>query len=295
MRYLITGGSGFIGTALCRALAETGAELTVLTRDPARARPRLPEGVRLVTDLARAGGADVAINLAGENLAQGRWSEARKRLLRDSRIATTRALCAWIERQSPRPRVLVSASAIGYYGARGDEPLDENAAPGEDYAARLCRDWEAEALRAEPFGLRVCRLRLGVVLDRDGGALARMLPAFRWGLGGPIASGRQWLSWIHRSDVVALIRWCVDRPSARGAYNATAPHPVTNAEFARALGRALQRPAFLRMPATALKLLLGEMAQLLITGQRVLPARLLAEGFAFSFPELSDALVASLR
>lgn len=295
MRYLITGGSGFIGTALCRALAETGAELTVLTRDPARARPRLPEGVRLVTDLARAGGADVAINLAGENLAQGRWSEARKRLLRDSRIATTRALCAWIERQSPRPRVLVSASAIGYYGARGDEPLDENAAPGEDYAARLCRDWEAEALRAEPFGLRVCRLRLGVVLDRDGGALARMLPAFRWGLGGPIASGRQWLSWIHRSDVVALIRWCVDRPTARGAYNATAPHPVTNAEFARALGRALQRPAFLRMPATALKLLLGEMAQLLITGQRVLPARLLAEGFAFSFPELSDALVASLR
>ncbi|MBX6420128.1 MAG: TIGR01777 family protein [Nevskia sp.] len=295
MRYLITGGSGFIGTALCRALAETGAELTVLTRDPARARPRLPEGARLVTDLARAGGADVAINLAGENLAQGRWSEARKRLLRDSRIATTRALCAWIERQSPRPRVLVSASAIGYYGARGDEPLDENAAPGEDYAARLCRDWEAEALRAEPFGLRVCRLRLGVVLDRDGGALARMLPAFRWGLGGPIASGRQWLSWIHRSDVVALIRWCVDRPSARGAYNATAPHPVTNAEFARALGRALQRPAFLRMPATALKLLLGEMAQLLITGQRVLPARLLAEGFAFSFPELSDALVASLR
>lgn len=295
MRYLITGGSGFIGTALCRALAETGAELTVLTRDPARARPRLPEGVRLVTDLARAGGADVAINLAGENLAQGRWSEARKRLLRDSRIATTRALCAWIERQSPRPRVLVSASAIGYYGARGDEPLDENAAPGEDYAARLCRDWEAEALRAEPFGLRVCRLRLGVVLDRDGGALARMLPAFRWGLGGPIASGRQWLSWIHRSDVVALIRWCVDRPSARGAYNATAPHPVTNAEFARALGRALQRPAFLRMPAIALKLLLGEMAQLLITGQRVLPARLLAEGFAFSFPELSDALVASLR
>ncbi|MDI3258760.1 MAG: TIGR01777 family oxidoreductase [Sinobacteraceae bacterium] len=295
MRYLITGGSGFIGTALCRALAETGAELTVLTRDPARARLRLPEGVRLVTDLARAGGADVAINLAGENLAQGRWSEARKRLLRDSRIATTRALCAWIERQSPRPRVLVSASAIGYYGARGDEPLDENAAPGEDYAARLCRDWEAEALRAEPFGLRVCRLRLGVVLDRDGGALARMLPAFRWGLGGPIASGRQWLSWIHRSDVVALIRWCVDRPTVRGAYNATAPHPVTNAEFARALGRALQRPAFLRMPATALKLLLGEMAQLLITGQRVLPARLLAEGFAFSFPELSDALVASLR
>lgn len=295
MRYLITGGSGFIGTALCRALAETGAELTVLTRDPARARPRLPEGVRLVTDLARADGADVAINLAGENLAQGRWSEARKRLLRDSRIATTRALCAWIERQSPRPRVLVSASAIGYYGARGDEPLDENAAPGEDYAARLCRDWEAEALRAEPFGLRVCRLRLGVVLDRDGGALARMLPAFRWGLGGPIASGRQWLSWIHRSDVVALIRWCVDRPTARGAYNATAPHPVTNAEFARALGRALQRPAFLRMPAIALKLLLGEMAQLLITGQRVLPARLLAEGFAFSFPELSDALVASLR
>lgn len=295
MRYLITGGSGFIGTALCRALAETGAELTVLTRDPARARPRLPEGARLVTDLARAGGADVAINLAGENLAQGRWSEARKRLLRDSRIATTRALCAWIERQSPRPRVLVSASAIGYYGARGDEPLDENTAPGEDYAAQLCRDWEAEALRAEPFGLRVCRLRLGVVLDRDGGALARMLPAFRWGLGGPIASGRQWLSWIHRSDVVALIRWCVDRPTARGAYNATAPHPVTNAEFARALGRALQRPAFLRMPAIALKLLLGEMAQLLITGQRVLPARLLAEGFAFSFQELPDALVASLR
>jgi uncharacterized protein (TIGR01777 family) len=290
VRYLITGGSGFIGSALCRALVDSGAELTVLARDPAHARARLPEGVRLVTSLAEAAPAPIVVNLAGENLAQGRWSETRKRLLRDSRIQTTRALCAWIERQASPPRVLVSASAVGYYGARGDEPLDEDAAPGEDYAARLCWDWEAQAQAAERCGVRVCRLRLGVVLDRGGGALARMLPAFRLGLGGPVASGRQWLSWIHRADVVAAILWCADRDDARGAYNLTAPQPVTNAEFARALARALHRPALLRVPAFALKAALGEMAQLLIGGQRVVPARLLAEGFRFSFPRLSDAL-----
>jgi uncharacterized protein (TIGR01777 family) len=215
--------------------------------------------------------------------------------LRDSRINTTRRVLDWISAQSRRPAVLISGSAVGWYGPRGDEELGEGAQPGDDFAAQLCRDWEAEASKAQALGVRVCISRTGIVLDRGGGALAKMLLPFRFGLGGPIGSGRQWLSWIARADIVALIRWLATNENASGAYNATAPHPVTNSEFARALGEALHRPAILPMPAFALRLLLGEMAELVLTGQRVLPVRASAAGFRFTCPELPAALAAILH
>jgi uncharacterized protein (TIGR01777 family) len=289
MRYLITGGSGFIGRALCRALLTDGQEVTVLTRDAPRAGVCLPRGVRLVTGLDQAPAADAVINLAGENLAQGRWSAARKQALRDSRIGTTQALLTWIAAQLVRPRVLVSGSAIGWYGSRGDKTLSEDAAPGRGFAARLCRAWEDEATKAQALGIRVCRIRTGIVLGTEDGALKKMLLPFRLGLGGRMGDGRQWMSWIALEDVVALIRWLVQNEQAAGAYNATAPTPVMNAEFTAALGRALHRPAWLPAPAFALRLLLGEMAELLLTGQRVLPTRALREGFVFRYATLPAA------
>lgn len=294
MHYLITGGSGFIGSALCRSLAADGHRITVLTRDIARAKRRVPEGVMLIDRLDFARDVDAIVNLAGENLAGGRWSAARKREFLASRIGTTRRLLDWIERQEPVPAVLVSGSAVGWYGSRGDEELDEDARIGTDFSAHLCRDWEAEARKAEALGLRVCLLRTGIVLDRDGGALKQMLLPFRCGLGGPMGDGRQWMSWIARSDLVALIRWLVDNAAANGAWNATAPMPVTNKEFAATLARALHRPCVLRTPGFALKLLFGEMADLLLTGQRVVPARASAAGFAFNHPQLATALEAIL-
>ena len=294
MHYLITGGSGFIGSALCRSLAADGQRITVLTRDIARARKRVPGAVFLIDRLDFAQDVDAVVNLAGENLASGRWSAARKREFLASRIGTTKRLLDWIERQGRAPAVLVSGSAVGWYGPRGDEELDEAAGIGADFSAHLCRDWEAEARKAEAFGVRVCLLRTGIVLDSDGGALKQMLLPFRFGVGGPMGSGRQWMSWIARADLVALIRWLVDNGSASGAYNGTAPAPVTNTEFARTLGRALHRPTLLRTPGFALRLLFGEMADLLLTGQRVVPARATAGGFTFRQAELADALAAIL-
>lgn len=288
MHLLITGGSGFIGRALCKELPAWGHQVTVLSRQPAKAR--LPSNVRVVDRLDGLREIEGVINLAGENLADGRWTPARKQAFRDSRLGTTKRLLDWLEHQAPRPTVLISGSAIGYYGARGDEELSESADPGEDFAARLCRDWEAEAIRAEALGLRVCRLRIGVVLSPGGGALARMLPAFRLGLGGRLGDGQQWMSWIRRADLVQLILWLLRTPTAAGAYNATAPHPVRNAEFAAELSATLNRPAMLPMPAPVLRAMFGEMSDLLLRGQRVIPARALAEGFQFSSPRLQMAL-----
>ncbi|WP_347259774.1 TIGR01777 family oxidoreductase [Rudaea sp.] len=295
MRCLITGGSGFIGRALCRSLLADGHEAIVLTRDPQRARRRLPAQVALIERLRDAPNVDAVVNLAGENLAERRWTEARKQALRESRLATTRNLVDWIGACKHNPRVLVSGSAVGWYGARGDEELAEDAAAGNDFAAQLCRDWEAEAAKATAFGVRVCRVRTGIVLDADGGALEKMLLPFRLGLGGPFGDGRQWMSWIAREDEVRLIRWLIDTESAQGAYNATAPMPVTNADFTRALGAALHRPAILPAPAFALRLMLGEMADLLLTGQRVIPARAQAQGFKFLRGDLAAALNAILH
>jgi uncharacterized protein (TIGR01777 family) len=294
MHYLITGGSGFIGSALCRSLIADGHRVTVLTRDIARARQRVPDAVFLIDRLDFAQGIEAVVNLAGENLASGRWTAARKHEFVASRIGMTKHLLDWIDRQDSAPAVLVSGSAIGWYGATGDEELDEDADLGNDFSAHLCRDWEAEAIKAAALGVRVCRVRTGIVLGADGGALKQMLLPFRLGIGGRMGSGRQWMSWVARDDIVALIRWLVDNGDARGAYNGTAPAPVTNAEFARTLGAALHRPALLPTPAFALKILFGEMADILLTGQRVVPKRAVAEGFKFKHPDLAPALAAIL-
>lgn len=297
MHYLITGGTGFIGRALCRELLRREQRVTVLTRSRQSAAGVLPGGVKAIErlDEIRQDVPGAIINLAGENLAAARWNEARKQRFVASRVETTRALVDFMRRTARRPRVLVSGSAIGWYGARGDEELTEDSAPGDEFQSRLCRVWEEEALKAETLGVRVCRVRTGIVLGDGGGPLAKMLPPFKLGLGGPIGSGRQWMSWIHRSDLIALMLWLAQNEWASGAFNGTAPHPVGNREFARVLGAVLHRPALMPMPGYALKLLVGEMAHLLLTGQRVLPARAGQLGFAFQYPRLDTALAEILR
>lgn len=289
MRILITGGSGFIGQALCAQLQRVGHRLTVWSRHPRQTAPRLP-GVHVIEDLAEANEIEAVVNLAGAPIVARRWSTRRKQEIRDSRIGTTEKLLRWMTPQLRRPHVLISGSAVGYYGPRDHTPLDESAPAGDDFAAQLCRDWEHEAMEAEALGLRVCRLRTGVVLGPDGGALQKMRLPFQLGLGGPIGDGRQWLSWIHREDLVAMIQWLLEQDSAGGAYNGTAPEPVPQREFARTLGRVLHRPALLPTPAFALRLALGEAATMLLTGQRVLPVHAMAEGFDFRYPNLQGAL-----
>ncbi|MFO3706283.1 TIGR01777 family oxidoreductase [Xanthomonas codiaei] len=294
MRLLITGGTGFIGQALCPALLHAGHQVSVLTRDTRRAGRVLP-GVTAVATLDGMQ-AEAVINLAGEPLAAGRWTESRKQRFRDSRLGITRQLHDWIAAQSPqqRPSILISGSAVGYYGERGDTALTETDSAGNDFSAVLCRDWEAEAARIGTLGPRVSWVRTGIVLDRDGGALARMLPAFRFGGGGPFGDGRHWMSWIHRADMVALLLWLLQHGQA-GAYNATAPNPVTNAQFARTLAKVLHRPALLALPAGLLRLGFGEMAELLLISQRVLPQRALDAGFRFQYTQLDAALRAILQ
>ncbi|MBL6749623.1 MAG: TIGR01777 family protein, partial [Nevskia sp.] len=278
MHFLISGGSGFIGRRLCAELLEQDHAVTVLTRSPAAAARVLPAGVRTVAETAQVSAADAVVNLAGASIVGGRWSAARKQVLLQSRLQTTQRLLQWMDAAARRPAVLVSASATGYYGPHGDAPLGEDAPAGGDFGAALCQRWEAEALKAEALGVRVCLLRIGIVLGAGGGALASMLPAFRLGLGGPMGDGRQWMSWVHLRDLTALIRWLAQNPQARGAYNGTAPQPVRNRDFARTLARVLRRPALLRTPALALKALFGEMADILLTGQNAPPRRALAEG-----------------
>lgn len=289
MHVLITGGSGFIGRALCHRLLQVGHTLSVVTRHPERTAKLLP-AVRVLSDIGEAFDVEAVVNLAGEPLMEGRWNARRKQLIRESRLETTRRLVTWMATQVVRPRVLVSGSAVGYYGPRDNTPLDESATAGDDFASQLCRDWETAALEAEVLGVRVCRLRTGIVLGADGGALAKLLPPFKLGLGGPIGDGRQWLSWIHRADLVCLIEWLLGNDAAGGAYNGTAPEPVIQREFAQTLGRVLHRPARLFTPAFAMKLIFGEMSDLLLTGQRVLPTHATTEGFTFQYPELEGAL-----
>jgi uncharacterized protein (TIGR01777 family) len=295
MRILITGGTGFIGQALCPRLAAAGHEVVLLSRQP---RPRLPAGVATsVTglDALDAGEFGGVINLAGEPIGDGRWTPARRKLLLESRIETTAKLIAWMQRAQRAPGVLVSASAVGYYGEQGEREITEDTHPTPGFTHDLCAAWEREAGRAADLGVRLCISRIGVVLDRDGGALARMLPAFRMGAGGRLGSGQHWFPWIHREDMAAILQWLLETPAARGAYNASAPKPVTNEAFTRALGRALGRPTVLPMPAAALKLLFGEMSELLLVSDRMVPKRLLQEGFRFRYPELDGALAAIFR
>jgi uncharacterized protein (TIGR01777 family) len=293
MRILVTGGTGFIGQLLCPRLSGAGHEVVILSR---QSNPRLPGGVwRAVTSLDEldVGEFKGVINLAGAPIADARWTTSRKRLVFDSRIDTTAKLVEWIAGARGRPPVLVSASAVGYYGEQGDEPVVEDTPPGPGFAHELCAAWEREAMRAATHGARVCLVRVGVVLDTGGGALARMLPPFKLGLGGRLGSGRHYFPWIHREDVAAIFHWLLERDSATGPYNATAPNPVTNMEFTNALGKALGRPTSLPMPAAAMRLAFGQMAdEILLVSQRVLPRRLLEEGFQFSYPRVEQALAA---
>jgi hypothetical protein len=291
MRVLITGGTGFIGQALCPRLAAAGHEVVILSR---QATPRMPLGAATAVtrlDELAAESFQAVINLAGAPT-DTRWSEERKRLLIDSRVGTTARLIEWMQRAPRWPATLISGSAVGYYGEQGDRPVTEDTPPAPGFTHELCAAWEREADKASALGVRVCVMRIGVVLDREGGALAKMLPAFRLGGGGRLGTGRQYFPWIHREDMAAICQWLLENPRARGAYNASAPNPVTNAEFTRALGKALSRPTLLPMSATALKLLFGEMSELLLMSDRMLPQRLLAEGFRFRYQDLDGALAA---
>ncbi len=296
LRVTVTGATGLIGPALLAALRELGAEVTVLTRDPARARARLGEVAaarwQLLEEAAPAAalaGRDAIVHLAGEPVAQ-RWSAAAKRAIRDSRVRGTANLIDGLGRAEPRPRVLISSSAIGYYGPHGEEPLDEDAAPGNDFLAQVCVDWEAESQRAAGLGIRTAQVRTGVVLDSRGGALAKMLPPFRLGVGGPVAGGRQYISWIHTDDVIGMMLAAVEDERWSGPVNATAPEPVSNRDFAKTLGRVLGRPSLLPVPGLALRLLYGEMAEIVTTGARVMPAKALVLGYQFRHLRLEQAL-----
>jgi hypothetical protein len=296
----LTGATGLIGTRLVRALQARDDEVTVLSRDPARAARAL--GVTAqewdpAAGPAPAGalaGRDAVVHLAGERVDQ-RWSDAARRAILESRAAGTRHLVDGLRAADPRPGALVSSSAVGWYGARGDEIVDENAPAGDGFLAEVCAVWEREAAAAEELGMRVVRVRTGVVLDRAGGALASMLTPFRLGVGGPVAGGRQYIPWIHADDLVGIYLAAIDGPDWSGPVNATAPEPVTNRDFSRALGRALRRPAVLPIPGAALRLLYGDMAEIVTTGQRAVPRRPLELGYEHQHPDLDEALRDALR
>jgi hypothetical protein len=323
LRVTVTGATGLVGPAVVAHLRARDAQVTVLSRDPERAkaklsntapprRPGQPEPPPLeavawdpMSEAAPSealSGREGVVHLAGEPIAQ-RWSAKAKRAILESRITGTRNLIEGLRAldsaaegspPGPRPRVLVSGSAIGYYGHHGEEPLDEEAPAGSDFLAQVCVAWESEAQRASELGMRVVQIRTGVVLDPQGGALAKMLPPFRLGIGGPVAGGRQYISWIHRDDLVGVVGAALGSDWWQGAVNATAPTPVTNGEFSRALGRVLHRPALLPVPAFALRALYGEMAEIVTCGARVLPAKPLMLGYRYRHPDLDEALSATL-
>ena len=304
MRIVIAGGTGFLGSPLAEVYAEEGHDVRVLTRGlpPGESRHDSGTGVPGVTRVgwrpdgqsgawaSALDGADAVINLAGEGIGDRRWTPARKALLRDSRIIPTRSLAVAIAGAAAPPPVFVSASGAGYYGTADAAPKTESSPAGDDFLAHVCQEWEAEARRIESSATRVVPIRSGVVLERTGGALGKMMTPFRFFVGGRMGSGRQYMSWIHRIDWIEMIRWIVETRSVTGPLNVTAPAPVTNREFARALGRAMRRPALLPAPSFALRLMLGEMAEpLVLTGQRAIPQCALAHGFHFRYPEIDQA------
>jgi uncharacterized protein (TIGR01777 family) len=282
MKVAFAGSTGFIGRRAAAALEARGDEVLPLGRD-------------LDAWAGSIDGADAVVDLAGENVAGGRWTAARKQALRESRLSTTRAAVDAIARAARKPRVLVNASAVGWYGDAGEAELDESGPLGQGFLAALCRDWEAEARRAEASGARVVLLRFGVVLGPGGGALPRMALPFKLFAGGPLGSGRQWVPWVHLDDAVAAVLAALSDPALSGPVNVVVPEPVRNADFSKALGRALHRPAFMPAPAFALRLALGEMAGMLLGGAKVRPGKLQAAGFRFSHPSLDGALSACFK
>jgi uncharacterized protein len=302
MRVTLTGATGGIGRGLAEALIARGDEVTALTRSPERAAGRLPQGVTAVGWDPVAGpapadalaGRDAVVNLAGENVAQ-RWTSEVKQRIRASRELGTRNLVAGLRLTDPRPAALVSGSASGFYGPHGDERVGEDAPAGDDFLAAVAVAWEREALEAEQLGMRVAIVRTGIVLDADSGALATMLTPFKLGVGGPVAGGRQYMPWIHRDDEIGLLLAALDSPSFSGPINGSAPEPATNRDFSRALGRALHRPAFAPIPSAAIKLLYGDMAQIVVEGVRMVPDRAGELGYTFRHPDLDEALSSTLH
>lgn len=300
MRVLITGGSGFVGQRLCQQLIEQGHEVQVVSRNPHQVRERLPSGCD-IRDSAQAfieSPPDALINLAGESIAAKRWSDEQKAKLINSRKAATQQLVALCEQLQangqPLPKVMVSGSAMGYYGDQGNRVVTEDTVPNEEFAHRLCQQWEAAAQPIEALGVRLAIVRIGLVLEAGGGSLQKMLPPFKLGLGGRFGSGEQFMPWIHRDDLVAALLFLVNQDSLSGAFNASAPHPVTNAMFTKTLAKQLNRPAIFPVPAFVLKAGFGEMSRLLLTGADMRPERLEAAGFTFQYPTLDKALGAIL-
>jgi len=298
VKVVVAGGTGFVGKSLVERLAADGIHVAVLTRDVSRARRRLGDLAELVRwDAESRGpweqslsGSDAVVNLAGASVAAARWTPARKRWLVESRLKATRALVAASDEAKEKPSVLVNASGVGYYGASDDRILDEQADPGTGFLADLSAAWEAETSWAQARGIRVVRLRIGMVIEKDGGALPRMVLPFRLFLGGPVMPGTQWLSWIHRADLVGLTMWALLNPSLSGPVNAVAPNPVTMTDFCRTVGKALSRPSWFPVPESLLKLALGEMGSLMMTGQRVKPVKAISAGYNFQYPTLEAAL-----
>ncbi len=295
MQFLITGGTGFIGRGLVTRLLQDGHGVTVVSRQDTKSVQGLfPAGIKTVSAITAVNPAlffDTVINLAGEGILDKRWSAVRKQQLLSSRVDITAELIDLMERMENRPRQFISGSAVGFYGSQSSaESLDEGAEPGKGFAANLCEQWERVALRAKILGVRTSIVRTGVVLHPDGGALQRMLPLFRFGLGGPVGNGRQMMSWIHRQDMINLLLFMVNTPGVEGVFNATASSPVSNKEFASVLSRTLHRPSLFSMPSSVLNFLLGESAMLLTEGQAALPVAIEKAGFKFSYPTLEEAL-----
>lgn len=299
MRIAITGGTGFLGGHIVRATVARGDHVTVLTRSAESARTRLPPGVRALSWDARSssvelGEQDAIVHLAGEQAVDRRWTKGLKREILESRVESTKAIVGAIERMATRPKVLVSASGVGYYGARGSEPIDESGSSGTDFLAQVSVAWEEAAREAEALGVRVVRLRFGVIFGKDGGALGEMAKPFRMFVGGPLGTGKQMFSWVHVEDALGAALLCIDDETISGPVNVTSPYAVTNEELSHALGRALGRPSSLHVPAFALRLLFGEGADPILTGQRAVPGVLSRHGFQYRYPTVDAALAEAL-
>ncbi len=298
MKILVTGATGFVGKVLLKVLQKRGHDIVVLTRNVEAAGSKIPVHCRAhewdpaasLPPNEALDGVEAVVHLAGENIAGGRWTARRKRMISDSRVISTRHLVQAMERMDTKPRVFVSASAIGIYGDAGDSLLTEESPLAEGFLAEVCKDWENEIFKAKNSGIRTVALRTGVVLGNDGGAMDKMLPPFRMGLGGPLGNGRQWMSWIHILDLAHMYIHAIENDSVEGAYNAVSPQPEQNTQFTKTLGECLNRPAILPVPGFALKLVFGEMAEILLASQKVSAEKIINTGFVFGFPELPSAL-----